>query len=159
MTNVNNLREAIKFIARWEWGDRSNGGYTNDPNDLGGETKFGISKRAYPDLDIKNLTAEKALEIYARDYWDKCACDAIPFPLCVVVFDSAVNCGVSRALGWLKDAPNAQAYIELRKRHYIDLVNKRPTQVRFIKGWFARLYDLAKFVEVHEQQEPKAAQT
>ena len=31
------------------------GGYVNDPNDLGGETKYGISKRAYPDVDIFNF--------------------------------------------------------------------------------------------------------
>jgi len=27
------------------------GGYANDPRDPGGETKYGISKRAYPALD------------------------------------------------------------------------------------------------------------
>ena len=31
------------------------GGYVNDPDDLGGETNFGIAKRFYPDVDIKNL--------------------------------------------------------------------------------------------------------
>ena len=32
------------------------GGYVNDPTDKGGETNFGISKRAYPNLDVFNLT-------------------------------------------------------------------------------------------------------
>ena len=36
------------------------GGYVNDPTDMGGETNFGITKRWYPDLDIKNLTKEQA---------------------------------------------------------------------------------------------------
>ena len=36
------------------------GGYVNDPTDLGGETKYGITKRFYPDVDIKNLTEEEA---------------------------------------------------------------------------------------------------
>ena len=36
------------------------GGYVNDPKDLGGETKYGITKRFYPDVDIKNLTKEDA---------------------------------------------------------------------------------------------------
>ena len=31
------------------------GGYVHDPSDLGGETNFGIAKRFYPDVDIKNL--------------------------------------------------------------------------------------------------------
>ena len=43
------------------------GGYVNDPKDLGGETNFGITKRWYPDLDIKNLTKEDAIEIYKKD--------------------------------------------------------------------------------------------
>lgn len=44
------------------------GGYVNDPNDRGGETKYGISKRSYPDVDIKNLTIPKAKAIYIRDF-------------------------------------------------------------------------------------------
>ncbi len=47
------------------------GGYGNSSSDLGGETNFGISKRNYPYLDIKNLTPEKALLIYKSDFWDK----------------------------------------------------------------------------------------
>ena len=47
------------------------GGYVNDPDDLGGETNFGIAKRFYPDVDIKNLTKDEASDIYRRDYWDK----------------------------------------------------------------------------------------
>ena len=45
------------------------GGYVNDPDDPGGETKYGISKRSYPALDIKNLTVEQATAIYLRDFW------------------------------------------------------------------------------------------
>ena len=45
------------------------GGYVNDPADPGGETKYGISKRSYPALDIKNLTVEQATAIYLRDFW------------------------------------------------------------------------------------------
>ena len=45
------------------------GGYVNDPSDPGGETKFGVSKKSYPNLDIKNLTITQAKEIYYKDYW------------------------------------------------------------------------------------------
>lgn len=45
------------------------GGYVNDPKDPGGETKFGISKAAYPNVDIANLTVDQAKEIYRKDYW------------------------------------------------------------------------------------------
>ena len=43
------------------------GGYVDDPNDAGGETNWGISKRAYKDVDIKNLTKEEAKAIYKKD--------------------------------------------------------------------------------------------
>lgn len=45
------------------------GGHANDPDDPGGETNFGISKRAYPDEDIPNLTLERARYLGKRDYW------------------------------------------------------------------------------------------
>ena len=47
------------------------GGYVDDPDDNGGETNFGISKRAYPRVDIKNLTRKQAIKIYYQDYWIK----------------------------------------------------------------------------------------
>lgn len=46
------------------------GDYENDPDDHGGETKYGISKQSYPNLDIKNLTINQAIEIYKRDFWE-----------------------------------------------------------------------------------------
>jgi lysozyme family protein len=48
----------------------SEGGYVNDPLDRGGETNFGISKRQYPLLNVKNLERRDAIGIYRRDFWD-----------------------------------------------------------------------------------------
>lgn len=70
------------------------GGYVNHPSDPGGETNFGISKRSYPNLDIKNLTKQKAIEIYRKDYWDAIKCDSLPEHLRLIAFDCAVNQGV-----------------------------------------------------------------
>lgn len=47
------------------------GGYVKDPDDPGGETKYGISKATYPDVDIKNLTIAQAYDIYNRDFWGR----------------------------------------------------------------------------------------
>ena len=47
------------------------GGYSNRSDDLGGETNYGISKRQYPNIDIKNLTSLKAADLYYNDYWRK----------------------------------------------------------------------------------------
>jgi lysozyme family protein len=80
----------------------SEGGYVNNPSDPGGETKFGISKRAYPQLDIKNLTVTDAKAIYKRDYWDRAQCDKLPAGLCFDIFDTAVNSGIGQAIRFLQ---------------------------------------------------------
>ncbi len=88
---MSNYDEAVYLILKHE------GGYVNNPNDTGGETNFGISKRAYPDLNIAELSVETAQEIYKRDFWDKVKGDKLPEGLDLMVFDFAVNAGVSRA--------------------------------------------------------------
>lgn len=70
------------------------GGYHFDPNDPGGMTNFGISKRAHPDVDIANLTPELASTIYYHEYWIKAYCDALPAPIAVLMMGGAVNQGV-----------------------------------------------------------------
>jgi len=75
---------------------KSEGGYVNDPKDPGGETKYGISKRAYPDVDIAAMSLEYAERLYRRDYWVKLP--TLPEPLDYLVFDFAVNAGVGRAI-------------------------------------------------------------
>ena len=74
------------------------GGYSNNPKDPGGETNWGISKRSYPTLDIKNLTQDAAKAIYKRDFWDKCRCDELFPVLAFALFDCAVNSGCERAV-------------------------------------------------------------
>lgn len=59
------FEKAVKKLLALE------GGYRNDPQDPGGETKYGISKKTYPDLDIVNLTRDEAIEIYLNDWWEK----------------------------------------------------------------------------------------
>lgn len=80
------------------------GGYVNDPKDPGGETKYGISKRAYPHLNIRDLTKQQAGEIYRKDYWNKVRGDSIPPAVAIVAFDIAVNMGVSVAIKMLQGA-------------------------------------------------------
>jgi lysozyme family protein len=74
------------------------GGYVNDPNDPGGETKYGISKRSYPQLDIKNLTLDQAKAIYKQDYWDRVKGDDLTWPCNYLMFDFAVTSGVHQAI-------------------------------------------------------------
>lgn len=80
------------------------GGYSNDKRDPGGETKYGISKRAYPFMDIKGLTLEHAKEIYRQDYWNRLKLDQFPECIRFDLFDAAVNSGVRAAAKMLQKA-------------------------------------------------------
>ena len=140
------------------------GGYVHDPKDLGGETNFGIAKRFYPDVYIKNLTKEGAKDIYKKDYWDKNKIDDVSDDLKHIYFDMCVNQGRGTAVKILQRAingkggkltvdggfgPGTKAALtkfkpELdrvrcyRLKHYYDLVNKKPEQERFLFGWYRR---------------------
>ena len=64
------FEEAFPYVLANEVGPYMHtGGYTNDPVDPGGETKWGISKRTFPQEDIKNLTVERAAQLYKIHYW------------------------------------------------------------------------------------------
>lgn len=87
----------------------SEGGFTADPRDRGnwtsgvigkGEckgTKYGICAMAYPNEDIENLTVERAIELFKKDYWDKSKCDLLPDAISIVVSDCAYNSGYIKA--------------------------------------------------------------
>ena len=85
------------------------GGYVNHPKDPGGETKFGITKRSYPNMDIARITEEDAIIIYNRDYWARIKGDELPEDVANFVLDSAVNMGVSRAVKFLQTACGVNA--------------------------------------------------
>lgn len=107
-----NFDEAFKITVGHE------GGLTLHKNDRGnwtsgivgrGElkgTKYGISAMSYPKEDIKNLSIERAKQLYKRDYWDKAKCDQLPDGLRFHVFDAAVNSGIKRSIETLQKALN-----------------------------------------------------
>ena len=80
------------------------GGYSKDPRDPGGETNWGISKRSYPDLNIKALTREGAKVIYERDFWNRIHGDELYDGVAWQVFDFAVNSGIETAVRYLQRA-------------------------------------------------------
>ncbi len=132
---------AVEFVLVRE------GGYVNDPNDLGGETKFGISKRKYPDIDIKNLTIEKAKDIYYNFYWTKFNCDALPWPLSLIHFDTHVNMlpEVAEKI-LLRSRRFPQWYLDARRGHYAAIVAANPDKGRYLKGWLNRVNELEKLL-------------
>ena len=157
MSKLTTFNEIIEVILDHE------GGYVDDPTDRGGDTNFGIAKRFYPDVDIKNLTKEQAKKIYHQDYWRVGKCDEIPTHLRHIYFDMCVNFGISGAIKVLQRAYNGkhskdidvdgklgpmtltaiQKLEEERVRAYrvlrfANLVIKKPEQERFWYGWFRR---------------------
>lgn len=138
-------QRSIAFVARWE------GEYQNIPNDAGnwtggevgkGElkgTKYGISAASYPHLDIINLTREQAHEIYRRDYWQASGADKLPWPACLLVFDTAVLHGVGAATAWQREVgTNAYAFAAKRLRVYTQMHNWD----YWGKAWTNRVADL-----------------
>jgi len=94
----------ISDTISFETGGDKSGAYTNDPVDPGGETKWGISKRAHPELDIKSLTYKDAIKIYATTYWSPMY-DLIPsLELTFKVFDMGVLSGKPTAVKLLQQA-------------------------------------------------------
>ncbi len=139
------------------------GGYVNDPLDKGGETNFGIAKRWYPDLDIKALTKNDAVNIYYNDYWKPSKAEQLPNNLQATYFDMCVNMGQSRAVKILQETINStgsttiaqdgiigsitiKSAVNVSKRRlqayrclfYSKIVNEEPSQERFYYGWFKR---------------------
>lgn len=153
---------AVGFVLRHE------GGYSTDPNDPGGETSWGISKRSYPALDIEALTREEAIGIYRTDYWMAARCDELPGQVALLVFDAAVNQGLGAAVRMLQEELGvatdgvlgpvtltaatsrnhddlALGYCARRAMRYATTANLD----RYGRGWFRRLLDAYRTALVH----------
>lgn len=141
MATAADFAAAVEFVLRHE------GGYVNDPSDPGGETKYGISKRAYPSLNIAALTREQAVAIYERDYWRASGAPSLPMPLALVVFDTAVNMGVTRARQLLAESRgDVDRLLQLRRVAYENIAAGRPASQKFLAGWLRRVDALARRV-------------
>lgn len=138
------------------------GGYVNDPSDAGGETKYGISKRAHPELDIKNLTRAEAEQILINDYIVEPGFnDLTPSSLRDQLIDFGYHSGPARAIRALQAlvgvsidgilgpgtlaAVSARDAIRLnnqlaahRVEFLVDLVLDKPSQLKYLRGWVRR---------------------
>ncbi len=101
--------EAVETILRLEGGSK----ITNDPNDPGGLTRYGVSLRANPELGadgIRKLTKAGAKAIYLEKYWKPSKAESLPEVLRLPIFDSAVNQGVTGSAKLLQRALNELGY-------------------------------------------------
>ncbi|MEY5026049.1 MAG: hypothetical protein RLZZ244_1577 [Verrucomicrobiota bacterium] len=160
-----NFERCLAIVLRFE------GGLSDDPNDRGGLTNYGILQRVYsaartewglPVQSVARITLSEVRAIYLKDYWIPSKAAQFAWPLNLVSFDGAVNCGprqealwLQRALGVLADGligPKTLAAAEAadpvttsrqiltqRKGFYIRLADRDSSQQVFLGGWLNRV--------------------
>ena len=163
------------------WIFEAEGGLVDDPADPGGITNYGVSLRwlkkqgAIGDIDgdgdvdaddIRQLSRDKAAELYLSDYWHACHCDQLPPALAMAVFDCAVNCGPRTAILLLQEVLHVKVdgiigpvtiqkafrmnrvpyYMAKRAEYYCDITVANSTLSKFLRGWLNRLFLLQSFI-------------
>lgn len=94
------------FQQACEYTMQNEGGVSNNPDDEGGFTKFGITlpllstylNRQATSIDMTNLTEFDARAIYRKYFWESLYCDQLPLPIAIAIFDTAVNKGQRMAV-------------------------------------------------------------
>ena len=136
-------------------------GFVNHKSDKGGATKFGIAQASHPQVDVMTLTLAQAKAIYFKAYWIASRASEMPEPICIMHFDAATNHGISRAnkllqraIGVTDDGVFGPASMKAllassslltpadlmkpRRDFMKKIVEARPDQEVFLKGWLAR---------------------
>ena len=156
--------QIIKEVLRREGGAK----LTKDPDDPGGVTKYGISKRSNPDVDIENLTEDEAVIIYLEKYWKPSKASSLPESLQDMYFDMVVNFGQRRAVKILQEACNHKnkgkdlvvdgrigpntlraskslekdRLLAFRIFHYARICMKNKTLMKYYYGWVRRTIEI-----------------
>lgn len=160
---------ALELVLKFE------GGFSDDPDDPGGRTNYGITQNVYDytgKKDVKDITMPEVRKIYLTGYWDEAKCPAIcdiSEALATIHFDNAVNCGVITANKMLQDVLHVKvdgiigpitlsrihdgsdlqrAYLLRRQTFYDTLIQQKPKLAKFKKDWYFRLDKLASTLDV-----------
>ena len=167
MNNNNNKKtphqtfeDMIHYIVfKWEGGDLVH----TVAGDPGGTTKYGISQRANPNVDIANLTWEQAIEIYRDEYWTRIQGENWSPGIALIALDAAVNQGPGDAIEFLQVSARTsvdgiigkntiaavkakdkldfiEEYAARRGEDYTEI--NRAQLNRFGLGWMRRLMDI-----------------
>lgn len=154
---------AIARTLRFEGEDR-----TNYAEDYGGDTKWGISKRWHPEVDLDTLTREDAMAVLEASYWTPLGLDRFCPDVAAKIFDCAVLCGPSMAVRFLQRAiracgldceedgclgphtlaaclgiPSREILPSMRSEvagYHRETVARDPAQSMFLQGWLRRAY-------------------
>jgi lysozyme family protein len=106
-----NFETCLKLMLEHE------GGFVNHPQDPGGMTNLGVTKRVWEEWvghevdekQMRALTPETVAPLYKRKYWDACRADDLVAGVDYVVFDVAVNSGPGRAVKFLQSCVGVTA--------------------------------------------------
>lgn len=134
-----NFKKSIDLLFKLE-------GYESDnPHDIGGFTRYGISQKYHPHINVPKLTKEDATQIYLDEYWIPSGCDELGYPFDTVVFIQAVNLGVGKMKSIMEKANGLLDVYMLCLNHYAT----RPEAQRkvFLTGWCNRLIKLWEAVK------------
>lgn len=168
------FEKAFIFTIGQEVGsDLTGGGFTNDPDDPGKKTKWGVSEKTFPHEDIENLTKDRAKQLAYLNYWVTSDCDKIVSlnrPLtAIATFDASYTCGAGTAKKFIQrhlgvdddgiigmntvsklliqdDLTIVNGILNERKKYYDLIIKKNPKLNRFKNGWNNRIEILRKFL-------------
>lgn len=161
MTPTQVFRWAMDFTLEFE------GGWSMDPDDRGGLTRFGISIVHNPDVDLETLTMDRAIQLAWERYWIPAHCGEFPPHYAVAVFDLAYNSGPARAVRMLQSSlevavdgrvgpitrgaaarrPDRLTYYLADRLTFLDdIINRDGSQMRFRRGWYRRVAALGMHI-------------
>jgi lysozyme family protein len=153
---------ALYFLLSWE------GGLADDADDRGGRTRYGISSKSHPGVDLDQLTLAGAIAIYHRDYWIPVRAEELPLPLAVATFGAAAHHGPHRSVVLLQQTlgvtadgrvgpqtvaaahsadplDTLDALLARRAQFMHDIVVADSRQAKFLGGWLRRLFALHRY--------------
>ena len=134
-----NFDKIMKFIFK------SEGGFVDDPDDLGGRTNLGVTQNTYNSWrkqkglypqDVKYITKEEARQLYYDEFWKPSGADKIEdLREAYLLFDMALNSGPYEAKKLFKQSGgNIYNFLKNRKLYYNNLVKKSLNKQNFKKG-------------------------
>ena len=164
--------DCLKFVLQWEGGyvndPHDRGGATNKGVTQAAYNEW-RERKLYDKRSVRDIEAGEVMQIYLEQYWKPARCPAMDSPMSLVMFDSSVNHGVGRAVKFLQSVLGveqdghfgpqtmaayddieaahgtkfiAHAVLTRREAFYRQIVERDPSQKRFLNGWLNRLSSL-----------------
>jgi len=135
--------QVIGFVLN----DLEGGAQVVNNRDGGGTTKFGITKRNNPDVDVANLTLAQASSIAKDRYWQPAYDDAHP-AVAAIAFDAGFINSKSFAREIATKYRNDPVGALNAYRGRLQAIAQKPDKARFLRPWMNRVDHLGKYLGV-----------